>query len=466
MMFDFNIPIISWILIGLEFLFALVCLLWLLRPLRRVSRHQAFHPDPIPEETINEPLALNDTIDSYESEVAEEGEATEEVEITEEGETTEEIAENGLAEAVEVVEDSEIEIDNDSESNEEEESLIPKVSVIVDSIVDEETLEVFLQAVSTQTYPDYEVIVICDATAEATAILNERFAEKYPRVYVTFIPPGSHNVSRHKLALTIGIKAAKGDIIVTTVANAVIPSDDWISLITTPIIASRRIELSLGLSRFDYGDMPATSRGYREFVTTLTDIRWVAAADAHRPYRGDGYNLAFRKDLFFRNKGYAQTIFLHSGDDDLFIHQVATSENTAVVLESDSILTILWPGATSRVWKLRKSQYEFTSRWLPCGPFVKAGLTSTMQWLIPALGTAAALIALPSLIAVMAAVVIWITFISFEASFYAKAAPRIGSHKIFWRVPLFWLYKPIGNAFLRISQRDTRFKFYTWQRHR
>ena len=31
---------------------------------------------------------------------------------------------------------------------------------------------------------------------------------------------------------------------------------------------------------------------------------------------------------------------------------------------------------------------------------------------------------------------------------------------------LFWLYKPIGNAFLRISQRDTRFKFYTWQRHR
>ena len=38
---------------------------------------------------------------------------------------------------------------------------------------------------------------------------------------------------------------------------------------------------------------------------------------------GVGRNLAYKKSLFFKNKGFASHINITSGDDDLFIQEVA-----------------------------------------------------------------------------------------------------------------------------------------------
>lgn len=459
-MFDFNIPLFSYILIGVELLLCLVTLIWLLRPLRIVRNRPSLSSYDVPPAL--ETADLSEEIDQA-SEEGTEGTACESEEIYKDEVSADDSTLPEEEAARDVVGAEEME-----NPNRESAPCIwsGKASVILYSTVDDDLLDNFLKNIMSQDYPDFEVIVVCDANAETTAILNERYSARYPNVYLTFIPPGSHNLSRRKLALTIGIKAASGEIIVTTEANAVIPSESWLSELLSPFRHDPAIELSLGLSRFDYEDMGAFSRAYREFVTTLTDMRWIGAALRGKAYRGDGVNLAFRRDVFFRYKGYAGNMFLHSGDDDLFVHQIAKPDNTAVVITPQSILTTIWPQATSRVWKLRKSQYEFTSRWLPQGPFFKAGLTSTLQWLIPLCGCAAAIPVLPNLIPAIAAFVIWTLFLILESSAYSHAAASIESKPLFWRVPIFWLYKPIGNAFFRLSQRNSRFKNYTWQRHR
>ena len=38
--------------------------------------------------------------------------------------------------------------------------------------------------------------------------------------------------------------------------------------------------------------------------------------------------------------------------------------------------------ASKRMWSTRKEQYEFTSRWLPRKPFLRAGAMSAIQWLV------------------------------------------------------------------------------------
>ena len=157
---------------------------------------------------------------------------------------------------------------------------------------------------------------------------------------------------------------------------------------------------------------------------------------------------------------------LHSGEDDLFVNDIADSFNTAVCISPDSILTTRWGTAAKRIYNLRRSQYDFTARWLPLGPFVRSGLASLSQWIVLGAGLAAALIDLPNLIPSIAAAVIWIAFMIAETSAYRKAAVKLEATPLSAQVPIFWLVKPINNLYFRALHRSSRFKNFTWQRHK
>lgn len=359
----------------------------------------------------------------------------------------------------------------------------PKVSVIVYSQVTEERLMEYLETLCSQDYPDFEVIVVCESTAESSEILAESCTRRFNNVYVTFIPPGSHNLSRRKLALTLGMKAAKGEIVVTTVSNARIPSLQWLTLLTAPFRGkdAESIEISLGYSHIDYSEMKGWGKWYREFNALLTDAQWIGYALAGSPYRGDGYNLAFRKKLFFEHKGYSQSIYLHPGDDDIFINEVATTTNTALVLDHESILSIEWDEASKRMWRARKEQYDFTSRWLPRKPFLYAGAISLMQWVILFLcimtvcvtassihssGSIETIITehLPALITIVMACLTLVLFWLAEIIVYRRTAAGMEATRLWWALPVFWLSKPVLNCFFKLRHRHQRRKNYTWMR--
>ncbi|MCM1369004.1 MAG: glycosyltransferase [Candidatus Amulumruptor caecigallinarius] len=343
----------------------------------------------------------------------------------------------------------------------------PKASIVVYTRLDEERIERFINCMSLQDYSDFEVIMICEATAERTEAMAEKFAGAIPNLYFTFIPPGSHNLSRRKLATTIGVKAAKGDVIVTTISNAVC-SPSWLSNMMAPFAGpgGEEVEVVLGTSRIKFSDYKGPGKWYRQFDETLSTCRWAGYALAGSPYRGDGYNLAFRRKTFFEHKGYAETINLHNGDDDLFVYEISDSGNTRVVLADEGIVTTEWGDDANRVWDIRKAGYDFTARWLPHVPFLAASLLSACQWLVPALCVAAAWIARPSYIAVAVALVITLTFWGMEIFAYRKAASVLGAVKLWWAVVPFWLWRPLGNMFFRYDHLHSRKKNFTWIRRK
>ena len=357
--------------------------------------------------------------------------------------------------------------------------LTPKVSVIVYSQASEEELMEYLDTLCAQDYPDYEVIVVCESTAASNEILSESCARRYPNVYVTFIPPGSHNLSRRKLALTLGMKAAKGEVVVTTVSNARIPSDSWLSELIAPFRGedSESIDISMGYSHMDYRQMSGPGKWYREFNSTLTDAQWIGYALGKHPYRGDGYNLAFRRKIFFEHKGYSQSIYLHPGDDDIFINEVATDSNTAMVLSPESILSIEWGDASIRMWRARKEQYGSTARWLPRAPFRKAGITSFTQWAVFLLCIAATGYSLLGLLSpeptvtpldiscIATALSMLNIFWLQEILIYRRAAAKLEATKLWWALPLFWLAKPVLNLIFLIRYRRHRRLNFTWLRN-
>ena len=65
-------------------------------------------------------------------------------------------------------------------------------------------------------------------------------------------------------------------------------------------------------------------------------LQYFSFALAGLPYMGVGRNLAYKKSVFFDNKGFASHLYIPSGDDDLFIQEVATKQNIAIEIDAES----------------------------------------------------------------------------------------------------------------------------------
>jgi len=72
------------------------------------------------------------------------------------------------------------------------------------------------------------------------------------------------------------------------------------------------------------------------FETIKTAINYLSAALNGDAYMGIGRNMAYTKSLFFASKGFAAHMHVLSGDDDLFVNQNATPENTVIEIHPDS----------------------------------------------------------------------------------------------------------------------------------
>ncbi|MDE6792963.1 MAG: glycosyltransferase [Muribaculaceae bacterium] len=339
----------------------------------------------------------------------------------------------------------------------------PKVSVVVYAYTREEDLTDYLSRLMIQDYTNFEVVVVNEGNNEVTSELAERLTSLYPdRLYVTFIPPGSHNLSRRKLALTLGIKAAKGDIVLTTTSNCIIPSSSWLTLMMTPFIENSFTEVVLGISHLDADLFSGPTKWYKVFDSTLGIIQWTGASLRGYTYRGDGHNLAYRRHLFFEQKGFSKTIHLLHGDDDLFVCDITDEINTEVMLVKDGILTLDWGEATNRMHADLKERYQFTAAFLPKTPFLRVGFGSCMKWTVTAAALAAALFPLPNLLPAAIALVILLAFNITEIVIYEKAAHRLEASTPWLLLPLFFLWRPIGNLIFRLRHIRQRKKNYTF----
>ncbi|MDE6770613.1 MAG: hypothetical protein K2J78_12895, partial [Muribaculaceae bacterium] len=180
------------------------------------------------------------------------------------------------------------------------------------------------------------------------------------------------------------------------------------------------------------------------------------------PYRGDCFNLAYRRELFFQQKGYSRTIHLVNGDDDIFLTPIMDGYNTAVAISPDTILTTEWDEVANRVLAATKERYQFTSQLLPQTPFIRAGIGSLMQWLILLSAVGAALAALPSYLGIIIAAVFLIIVWTSEILIYRRAARRLESICLWWSFPFFLLWLPIGNFIFKTRRRSQRRKNYTF----
>lgn len=235
---------------------------------------------------------------------------------------------------------------------------LPPLSVIICARNESENLRNFLPAVLEQDYPDFEVIVINDGSTDESETLLNSLEEKYHHLYHSFTPEDSKYISRKKLALTLAIKASKHNWLVLTEANCQPASNQWLRLMARNFTS--RTEVVLGYSGYERGKGWLHKRvAFDSLFTSLSYLGWALAG---KPYMGLGRNMAYRKELFFKEKGFSAHLNLQRGDDDLFINQVAKGSNTRVETDVNATMR-MQPIEYYREWKEEKVSYMATSKY-------------------------------------------------------------------------------------------------------
>ncbi|MBN2215181.1 MAG: glycosyltransferase [Bacteroidales bacterium] len=206
------------------------------------------------------------------------------------------------------------------------------VSVIICARNEADNLDRYLPSVLSQDYPVYEVIVVNDCSNDHTDEVLGKYLKKYNHLRTTNISEDKKFSHGKKLAVTVGIKAAKHEILVFIDADCQPESDLWLARIQQHFTKEKSIVLGYG----GYFRKNNLLNNYTRYETMTIAWQYFSYAMAGNPYMGVGRNLAYRKSLFFANKGFASHYHILSGDDDLFVNETANSHNTAVEFSRES----------------------------------------------------------------------------------------------------------------------------------
>lgn len=203
---------------------------------------------------------------------------------------------------------------------------LPPVSVVVCARNESVNLQKHLPRLLSLNYPDYEVVVVNDCSYDDSKEILEEFEKQYPNLKVTTL--NEETVYQHdkKFAVTIGIKAAKNELLVLTDADCYPKSENWLRKMVKGYTPSTSLVLGYGAYEKDSYFVNRLIR----FDTFFIALQYLTAALRGNPYMGVGRNLSYKKTIFFKNKGFASHSHIRSGDDDLFVNQVSNSNNTSV----------------------------------------------------------------------------------------------------------------------------------------
>jgi glycosyltransferase involved in cell wall biosynthesis len=236
------------------------------------------------------------------------------------------------------------------------------VSVIICARNEDENLTEFLPKVMTQNHPNFEVIVVNDCSYDNTETVIDEYIKIFPNLKKVNIKEDAYYKHGKKFAILVGIKAASNENIVFTDADCYPTCENWLSTMAAGF--SDKHEIVLG-----YGAYEKTGTFLNKLIrfdAFTIGAQYLNYALRHKAYMGVGRNLAYKKSLFYKNKGFSTHYHINSGDDDLFVNQVATKTNTNVCI-NDQGFTYSKPKTSFKSWKLQKARHLTTSSFYKSG---------------------------------------------------------------------------------------------------
>ncbi|WP_144150833.1 glycosyltransferase family 2 protein [Segatella copri] len=192
----------------------------------------------------------------------------------------------------------------------------------------ERNLPMFLRQ---QYAADYQVIVVCQSTDGETQDFLKRTAAENPHLYYTYIPESSRYMSRKKLQITLGVKAAKHEWIILTEPNCRPSNDKWLQTMARQCQDPSHLVLG-------YVALDEETKSVRRFDSIRKAYYVLRRAQQTYGYRSHMPNVAFRKSDFMKEQGYQGNLEYVRGEYDFLVNKYALCGDTATELDCDAWL--------------------------------------------------------------------------------------------------------------------------------
>ena len=234
----------------------------------------------------------------------------------------------------------------------------PPVSIVLCAKNEYSNLKKNIPLIINQDYPEFELVVVNDASDDETIFLLEDLEREHKHLTIVNITQDLNFFKGKKFPLSVGIKSAKYENLLLTDADCTPASSGWIKKMTSNFSNTKEVVLGYG----KYEKLPGWLNSVIRFETLMTAIQYFSYALMGSPYMGVGRNLAYKKSLFLKNNGFISHYNVDSGDDDLFINEVANKRNTNIEIAPESF-TISEPKKTFGEWWLQKRRHLSTSKY-------------------------------------------------------------------------------------------------------
>ena len=219
----------------------------------------------------------------------------------------------------------------------------PKISIVVPTCNEAANLEANLPKLLRQNYSgSFEVIVCDENSSDDTALVLQRLKEQHQTLRTTFIPATSRNITPRKLALTLGVRAARSEWVVVVNPDSEPASDLWLEHLSDFFHAGT--DFVGAYTNYEYTQ---SSFSRRTLFETLLRQAENAVAQAHGTILGaETCNIAFRKTWFLAQNGFADSLSLPFGEEAILANAHAEASRSVFPLCSRCRTTQEAPSAS------------------------------------------------------------------------------------------------------------------------
>lgn len=243
-----------------------------------------------------------------------------------------------------------------SELKKNKQTAIVPVSIIICAKNEAKNLLENLPFILSQNHPDFEVIVVNDASDDLTETVLNGFSDK--KLKIVHIPVDEERtLPGKKFALSKGIAAAGNEQLLLCDADCKPASNEWASLMTANLILSKEIVAGYGA----YEKRKGWLNVFIRWETLHTFLQYSTYAQSGVPYMAVGRNLACTKSVLLKAQSEPIWASMPSGDDDLLIQLMGNRKNVGIVSNS-AAFTYSEAKATFREWIMQKQRHLSTGK--------------------------------------------------------------------------------------------------------
>lgn len=188
----------------------------------------------------------------------------------------------------------------------------------------------------------FQIIVVAErGDTQTEDVLKRLKAEWGDKLYYTFIPDSSRYMSRKKLQITLGVKAALYNWILLVDPTNRPQSEGWLNAISQ--YCTHKNNLVMGVTMYD----EATSE-YKRFEHILRSCDFMKRA-TKLAFSTNMHLVGFKKDEFLAQEGFRGNLQLIRGEYNFLINKYAKRNGTLIACEPECIL--LEDKPTKKTWK-------------------------------------------------------------------------------------------------------------------